>query len=146
MQYRSTGAVRITHAPINKKKKKTIINTKSKDKKRKRVRCGCQATLHEVMKNCTECGYILCRREGEGECFFCGAFVSVSGTIPVVMQDNPDSKNDTNEDDLKKAIELKNRLLKYGEERAKRTQIIDDQGTILYINIRVGIGCNNVLS
>eukprot|EP01084_Bolivina_argentea_P165684 287808_1 len=47
----SGGSMTITHAPISKK----TARSNRKQKKKKRNVCGCQATLHDVFKNCTEC-------------------------------------------------------------------------------------------
>jgi hypothetical protein len=49
---------------------------------RKRVECNCQAVDHALVANCTACGKIVCAAEGEGECFFCGSFVTSTGTVP----------------------------------------------------------------
>eukprot|EP00466_Bigelowiella_natans_P003641 jgi/Bigna1/73340/fgenesh1_pg.23_\ len=43
---------------------------------KQRVKCQCLATRHALFSNCTVCGRIVCEKEGEGPCFFCGSFVS----------------------------------------------------------------------
>lgn len=45
------------------------------------VSCGCQATLHDLLYNCTYCGYILCKREENKEqdkqqCPFCKRYIN----------------------------------------------------------------------
>ncbi|KJE91246.1 thyroid hormone receptor interactor 4 [Capsaspora owczarzaki ATCC 30864] len=40
-----------------------------------RQECGCLASRHELVNNCTECGRIVCAQERAGACFTCGAIV-----------------------------------------------------------------------
>eukprot|EP01084_Bolivina_argentea_P181359 313225_1 len=116
----------ITHAPISKKASRSSSHSKRRKNKRKRPQCGCQATLHEVFKNCTECGYILCEIEGEGPCWYCSAFVTLAGSIPTI--DKNALSFDPNSEAYKKAVAQKDKLLEFGREKAQRTTIIDDQG------------------
>merc|ERR1712129_646384 len=62
--YKQGGAMTINYAPISKSKSQ---KKKRNRKQRKRTMCGCQATLHDVFKNCTKCGNILCIIEGQGQ-------------------------------------------------------------------------------
>lgn len=107
-----------------------------------RVQCNCAGKKHPTITNCTACGKIICKMEGEGECFFCGSIVSRNYTIPSedfikVMQkgqrnNNDDCSIDAKEiekraKDLEKAIKQKNQLHKFSKERTKRMHIIDEQ-------------------
>ena len=47
-----------------------------------RSKCGCQATQHDLIGNCTVCGRVICTLEGEGSCFFCHSYVTADGTVP----------------------------------------------------------------
>jgi len=114
------GSMTINYAPISKKSQ-----NKSKKKQRKRKMCGCQATLHDVFKNCTECGNILCMLEGEGPCFYCSAFVTLAGTI---SNNNKSDADAINSDIYRKAVAQKDKLLRFGREKIAQTTIIDDQG------------------
>lgn len=35
--------------------------------------CGCMATRHKFVANCTSCGKIVCERENRTVCSFCGS-------------------------------------------------------------------------
>lgn len=37
--------------------------------------CNCQARIHDLIRNCVNCGRITCAQEGSGPCFYCGALV-----------------------------------------------------------------------
>ena len=45
----------------------------NKETKFVRKPCDCQALVHPLVNNCLQCGKIICAREGEGPCMFCGA-------------------------------------------------------------------------
>lgn len=83
-----------------------------------RTQCDCFGTLHKAVTNCLNCGKIVCEKEGYGPCSFCGCPVTkeVSG-----------ASSYANSKDAEKAIELRNRLIKYDKTAAKRTTIYDDQ-------------------
>ena len=108
---------------------------------RQRIQCNCQARggeqEHGLFSNCTVCGYVLCQREGEGPCFFCGSFVTKLRTdrnsdYRVIYDgkyqpDVPDATSTLAEVELKNAVAFKDRLITFAQEKAKRTHIIDDQ-------------------
>lgn len=77
--------------------------------KAKRV-CGCFGARHEPLTNCLYCGRISCVVEGYDFCPFCGYMVEEAGI----------ESND-------KAMNQKNRLLRFDRDFARRTVIIDDQ-------------------
>lgn len=37
--------------------------------------CECQARVHALVRNCLNCGRVVCAQEGSGPCFFCGKLV-----------------------------------------------------------------------
>ena len=43
--------------------------------------CGCFGTEHEVINNCLNCGRIICAREGERPCPYCGTPVLSDETL-----------------------------------------------------------------
>ena len=99
-------------------KKSKADSAAQKDKGSADVRlvCDCFGTVHKALTNCLNCGKIVCEKEGYGPCSFCG--------YPVGKDAAGRAANDK---DAAKAIELKNRLLKYDRTAAKRTTIYDDQ-------------------
>merc|ERR1712232_786790 len=112
--YKQGGAMTINYAPISKSKSKSKANKKQQRKERKRTMCGCQATLHDVFKNCTKCGNILCMIEGEGPCFFCSAYVTLAGTVSSsVGVGDTAAPPHINSEDYKKAVAQKDKLLRF---------------------------------
>jgi hypothetical protein len=43
--------------------------------------CGCFGTVHQVINNCMNCGRVICAREGERACPFCGTPVLSDETL-----------------------------------------------------------------
>lgn len=43
--------------------------------------CGCYGSIHPIINNCTSCGRIICKREGERPCPFCGSLVFSDETL-----------------------------------------------------------------
>ncbi|KAF7636724.1 zf-C2HC5 domain-containing protein [Meloidogyne graminicola] len=37
--------------------------------------CSCQARIHKLIRNCLNCGRVVCEQEGSGPCFHCGMIV-----------------------------------------------------------------------
>jgi hypothetical protein len=44
-------------------------------------KCGCFGTEHDVINNCLNCGRIVCAREGERPCPYCGELVLSNETL-----------------------------------------------------------------
>ena len=40
-----------------------------------RQQCECQASKHNLVNNCRNCGRVVCEQEGSGPCFFCHSLV-----------------------------------------------------------------------
>lgn len=118
-----------------------VTYVKDPNKVRNREECSCQATQHPLVCNCTACGKIVCELEGEGECFFCGSFVTKTGTqiapefLKVMSGKGEEEDVDIkeyydqthNEAGLSKAVAHKNKLLGFAKEQAHRTAIHDEQ-------------------
>lgn len=99
-----------------------------------RHRCDCQASKHKLIRNCMNCGRIVCEQEGSGPCLFCGNLV-----VSREEQEILDAGNKRGEK-LKKclleqgrpkgweeALAQRNRLLDYDRNSARRTEVIDDE-------------------
>lgn len=41
-----------------------------------RHKCDCEASVHELICNCLNCGRIVCEQENVGSCFTCGRTVN----------------------------------------------------------------------
>lgn len=107
-------------------KKKQATNTQ---KTLTRSICSCQATVHPLINNCTSCGKIICERENEGPCFFCGNLVFRRQKLGEKKQKEHLFNNDENAEDpeFQRAEELKNRLLQYDASQIADSNIIDEQ-------------------
>eukprot|EP01060_Flectonema_neradi_P004433 TRINITY_DN12861_c0_g1_i1.p1 TRINITY_DN12861_c0_g1~~TRINITY_DN12861_c0_g1_i1.p1 ORF type:complete len:690 (+),score=153.32 TRINITY_DN12861_c0_g1_i1:41-2071(+) len=80
--------------------------------------CGCEARKHKLLTNCILCGKVVCEQEGWGRCWFCGAKLD---------RNLKEIKEDKDSPELQKALQNRDRLLEYQEQRSKRTVIYDDQ-------------------
>lgn len=110
--------------------------------------CECQASKHDLVNNCIECGRIVCEQEGSGPCFFCGNLVCSSREEQILSSHSKkgqrlrdqlmsrsqftsgnlqDSNSVAEEENLKKAIEHKEKLLEFDKNSVKRTRVIDDE-------------------
>ncbi len=79
--------------------------------------CYCQATRHGLINNCISCGKIVCVQEGEGPCLFCGAWVDRELSYDVLED----------EDDYKKALAHRNKLIDFDRDSAKRLGVLDER-------------------
>lgn len=120
--------------------KVTYVKDKAKPAK-SREECSCMAMQHPLVTNCTVCGKIVCELEGEGPCFFCGSYVTVTGTQiseefirvmkgleeteEVDVQAYHDQAQDS--EGLAKALAHKDKLLRFAQNSEKRTAVIDEQ-------------------
>lgn len=126
-----------------------------------RRQCMCEASKHELINNCLNCGRIVCQQEGSGPCFTCGTFVLnkqerdqlLSGSDEAIqkVQQLADSgarldfmdqvasclntkkslkeiaASLTNDPNLDRAIEHKNKLLEFDKKSVARSKVFDDQ-------------------
>merc|ERR1712000_665220 len=83
----------------NRKQQRQLEN-KEKDTKFVRKLCDCQALVHPLVNNCLQCGKIICAREGEGPCMFCGAAESAA----------------QNSAEIQKATAHRDKLIAYGRD------------------------------
>ncbi|KAJ1967118.1 hypothetical protein IWQ62_002052 [Dispira parvispora] len=96
-----------------------------------RLECWCEATRHDLLSNCVNCGRIICQREGPGPCLTCGVNIT-SKDQQLRCQNQPsttpnltDAKGKAGQAVASAAEERKNRLLEYDRTSAQRTQVID---------------------
>ncbi len=91
--------------------------------------CGCFASQHGFKSNCLNCGRIICEQEGTEMCYSCGLDPGrcLSYEIKVENGKIDDAAAKKNAAAYKDALERRDKLLQFARERAKRTQIIDDQ-------------------
>ncbi|PAA75600.1 hypothetical protein BOX15_Mlig024142g4, partial [Macrostomum lignano] len=105
-----------------------------------RHRCDCVATKHSLINNCLGCGRIVCQQEGSGPCMFCGELVASKAETEILARGSKKSDQlrrqlmsavsaSTPPDDaaLDAALAVKQKLLEYDRNSARRTKVIDDQ-------------------
>ena len=85
-----------------------------------REKCFCQARMesggHVLIGNCLNCGRVVCEAEDYGDCLFCGE--SKLGRIHWKDLEPGEEANE--------AVGMKDRLIQYDREGARRTKIFDD--------------------
>jgi len=107
-----------------------------------RHKCNCQASKHDLINNCLNCGRIVCKQEGSGPCVVCNELVCSNEEKLLLNFNNNKSKQlynqlieqtvKANADD--QALEHRNKLLEYDRTSAKRTTVIDDQMDYYSVN------------
>ncbi|CAH0713138.1 unnamed protein product, partial [Brenthis ino] len=125
---------------LKSKKKTKYVNLYSQEGKNAQVitlkgrhHCDCQASKHELINNCLQCGRIVCKQEGSGPCLFCGNLVC---TPDEQREINAKTKSSAKlvESLMEKsrpkgweaALSHRNRLLEYDRTSEKRTKVTDD--------------------
>lgn len=73
--------------------------------------CSCQAAVHQLIRNCLQCGRIICEQEGDGPCLFCGT----------------QKKQTLVDSGLVNAMQHKDKLLAYDRDLQSKTVVYDDQ-------------------
>ncbi|KPJ03219.1 Activating signal cointegrator 1 [Papilio xuthus] len=125
----------------NKAKKKTkYVNLYSQEGKNAQVvllkgrhHCDCQASKHELINNCLQCGRVVCKQEGSGPCLFCGNLVctpeeqkeinaktKASAKLVESLMERNRPKG------WEAAVSHRNRLLEYDRTSERRTRVTDD--------------------
>lgn len=96
--------------------------------------CNCEASKHQLINNCMQCGRIVCEQEGSGPCLFCGNLVCTEDelrTIESSSQSGDNLKKSLMKQERPKgweeALAMRNRLLDYDRTSEKRTTVIDDE-------------------
>lgn len=82
--------------------------------------CGCMGTVHKPINNCLNCGRIVCQNENKDNCLYCGH------ELIAIMSAEDASKSGADPATVA-AYKLKDTLLVYDREHAKRTQVHDAQ-------------------
>ena len=125
------GLLNIDKIGVKKHGKKTFTSIKDIEAKVTGKVCGCMATRHKFIGNCTSCGRISCQIEGPItkagiSCFFCDGIVIPPMSADEILDNNILSSED-NYDNTMKAYQLKDKLLIFDKENAKRTHVHDSQ-------------------
>lgn len=103
--------------------------------------CNCEASKHNLINNCMQCGRIVCEQEGSGPCLFCGNLVCTEDelrTIESSSQSGDNLKKSLMKQERPKgweeALAMRNRLLDYDRTSEKRTTVIDDESDYFRAN------------
>ncbi|CAH2042631.1 unnamed protein product, partial [Iphiclides podalirius] len=130
----------ILEADSKSKKKTKYVNLYSQEGKNAQVvllkgrhRCDCQASKHELINNCLQCGRVVCKQEGSGPCLFCGNLVctpqeqkeinaktKASAKLMESLMERNRPKG------WEAAMSHRNRLLEYDCTSERRTRVTDD--------------------
>ncbi|KPA74801.1 hypothetical protein ABB37_09078 [Leptomonas pyrrhocoris] len=96
--------------------------------------CGCFATVHNLRGSCANCGRIICEQEADNMCYACGLDPSRCIAYEISLQEGKlsEAAQRSNRADYEQAVERRDRLLEYAQNRAKRTTVIDDQSATLF--------------
>ncbi|AYU76308.1 Putative zinc finger motif, C2HC5-type/ASCH domain containing protein, putative [Leishmania donovani] len=99
-----------------------------------RFECGCFATVHNLRGSCANCGRVICEQEADDVCYACGLEPSRCIAYEISVQEGKlsEAAQQRNEEDYTSAVERRDRLLEYAQNRAKRTTVIDDQSATLF--------------
>lgn len=99
-----------------------------------RHKCDCQASKHNLINNCMQCGRIVCEQEGSGSCLFCGNLVCTEDELRLISSSSKKGehlKKSLQQLDRpngwKEAVAMRNRLLEYDRTSERRTTVIDDE-------------------
>ncbi|KAG5485736.1 hypothetical protein LSCM1_07147 [Leishmania martiniquensis] len=99
-----------------------------------RFECGCFSTVHNLRGSCANCGRIICEQEADDLCYGCGMDPSRCIAYEISVQEGKlcEAAQRRNQDDYTAAVQRRDRLLEYAQNRAKRTAVIDDQTATLF--------------
>lgn len=99
-----------------------------------RFECGCFATVHNLRGSCANCGRVICEQEADDVCYACGLEPSRCIAYEISVQEGKlsEAAQQRNQEDYTAAVERRDRLLEYAQNRAKRTTVIDDQSATLF--------------
>ncbi|KAL4703102.1 hypothetical protein ACJJTC_018139 [Scirpophaga incertulas] len=131
-----------------KSKKTKFVNLYSQEGKDAQVvllkgrhHCDCQASKHELINNCLQCGRVVCKQEGSGPCLFCGNLVctpeeqrelnaktKASAKLMESLMERSRPKG------WEAAVLHRNRLLEYDRTSEKRTRVTDDDSDYFNAN------------
>lgn len=95
-----------------------------------RQKCECMASVHSLINNCLGCGRVVCEIEGEGPCSFCGNPVYKPENLNEYEEQMSLMKDLENDPDIMqsyiKAVENKNKLIRYDKTDIARKNMIDE--------------------
>ncbi|CAG9133973.1 unnamed protein product [Plutella xylostella] len=98
-----------------------------------RHHCECQASKHELVNNCVQCGRIVCKQEGSGPCLFCGNLVCTPAEQREINQKTKASaalaeqlREKGRPRGWEAAVTHRNRLLEFDRTSERRTHVTDD--------------------
>ncbi|KAM3956674.1 activating signal cointegrator 1 [Aphomia sociella] len=133
----------------NKSKKKTkFVNLYSQEGKNAQVilikgrhRCDCQASKHELINNCLQCGRVICKQEGSGPCLFCGNLVCTPEEQKEINAKTKASAKlieslleRSRPQGWEEALSHRNKLLEYDRTSERRTRVTDDDSDYFNAN------------
>ncbi|CAH0696044.1 unnamed protein product [Spodoptera exigua] len=130
------------------KKKTKYVNLYSQEGKNAQVvllkgrhRCDCQASKHDLVNNCIQCGRVVCTQEGSGPCLFCGNLVctpeeqkelnSKTKGAAKLMESLMERSRPKG---WEAALSHRNRLLEYDRTSERRTRVTDDDSDYFNAN------------
>jgi len=98
-------------------------------------KCECQAAKHPLIRNCLECGRVICAQEGPGPCIFCNSnsLGAPKGEAPPTSTRKKGGKKKLGNTDqtpnqaFTNALAHKEKLLEYDRTSEHRTRVIDDE-------------------
>lgn len=97
---------------------------------KQRKKCDCMASVHSLINNCLACGRIVCEVEGEGPCSFCANPVYKPENLDEFEEQMNLMKDLENDPDIMqsyiKAVENKNKLIRYDKTDIARKNMIDE--------------------
>ncbi|KAH9635853.1 hypothetical protein HF086_002413 [Spodoptera exigua] len=106
-----------------------------------RHRCDCQASKHDLVNNCIQCGRVVCTQEGSGPCLFCGNLVctpeeqkelnSKTKGAAKLMESLMERSRPKG---WEAALSHRNRLLEYDRTSERRTRVTDDDSDYFNAN------------
>jgi len=98
-------------------------------------KCECQAAKHPLIRNCLECGRVICAQEGPGPCLFCNSnsLEATKGKAPPAGTAKKGGKKKSGKAiadpnaAFTNALAHKEKLLEYDRTSGHRTRVIDDE-------------------
>ncbi|XP_046970213.1 activating signal cointegrator 1 [Vanessa cardui] len=138
----------VVETDVKSKKKTKYVNLYSQEGKNAQVvllkgrhHCDCQASKHELINNCLQCGRVVCKQEGSGPCLFCGNLVCTpeeqreinaktksSAKLMESLMDRSRPKG------WEAAVSHRNKLLEYDRTSERRTRVTDDDSDYFNAN------------
>ncbi|EFX82942.1 hypothetical protein DAPPUDRAFT_315992 [Daphnia pulex] len=103
-------------------------------------KCECQASKHSLVRNCLECGRVICAQEGPGPCVFCTENMSACEKEALLQSNNAPAQRTKQsgrrfldgtaplpDKAFTTAMAHKEKLLEFDRTSEHRTRVIDDE-------------------